>query len=124
MKKYIIAAGAYKGLTKEEWEDNQKFKLNFEEIPVEESELSRLSKIVFAPGVDGNPTSDISFYLSCGDDGFKEYMKNMLLKEHEGTVVSDDPETAGQTVKKNLWTYKEYFNQMDNYIHEQMRKEE
>ena len=124
MKSYIIAARSYNGLTREQWEENNKFELKFEDEPIEENELMRLSKIVFAPGQDGNPTSDISYYLTCGDDGFKEYMKNMLLKKQEGQVISDDPDAAEATVKKNFMTYGEYFDAIDGYVRQQMSGKE
>lgn len=124
MKRFIIAKGSYKGLDKEEWEKYLNYHPDFSEIVESNDELSRLTKIVFAPGIDGNPTPDIAFYLSCGDDGFKEYMKNMLLKEHQGEVVSDDPDVAAQLVKSNLMTYKEYFKHIDDYVHAQMSGKE
>lgn len=124
MKKFDIAASAYKGLTREQWEKDLNYHPNFAvEVPIDD-DVNRLSRIVFAPGADGNPTSDISYYLSCGDEGFREYMKNMLLKEHDGTIVSDDSELAGAVVRKNLQTYQEYVNHIDSYIHKQMNSKE
>ena len=53
MKKFDIAAAAYKGLTREQWEKDLNYHPNFaEEVPIDD-DVYRLSRIVFAPGADG-----------------------------------------------------------------------
>ena len=89
----------------------------FADAVVKEDELSRISQIVFAPDpLTGNPTCDIAYLMSSGDDGFKEYVKNMLFKDNPNGAMADDPEESAALVRKNMMTYGDYEEMLRNYV--------
>lgn len=112
MREINIAKRFYKGISKKNLED---YFPNFAKEVPEESEVSRLSRIVFQPDETGNPTSDIEYYINCGDDAFRDYMRKVFLQRVDGELAGDDPEVVELTVKKNLVTYDEYFKAIDGY---------
>lgn len=84
---------------------------------VKEDELSRISQIVFAlDPLTGNPTSDISYLISSGDEGFKEYIKNILFKDNPQGVMAETPEEAAALVKKSMMTFSDYEKSLREYV--------
>lgn len=86
-----------------------------------DEEQQQFNQLVFAPDpVTGNPTSVVAFMLSGADEGFKQYVKDKLLKAVPNGSMADSAEEAMDCIKPNCVSIEQYHEFMQDYVRNQM----
>lgn len=86
-------------------------------------DISDVEKIIYEPGLDGNPTRDITALAnSLLDPEVKQYILNKLQRPVEGLKGVSDPDLAIELCRGRFESPANYANRMYD-VYEQWKKE-
>lgn len=84
-----------------------------------DSEHDEFITLVFSPDpVTLNPQSDVAFMMSSADEGFKDFVREKLLRPNgsANAVLADSVEESEVLVKPNIMTANQYYNYVREYV--------
>lgn len=95
-----------------------------EDVPKADSDFERICKIIFKPDeITGNPSSEVLYVLKGADDGFKNFIKENLMKPLSQSAFAESSDVALDLVKRNLDTADQYQELLSSYVTNMIQEE-